>query len=177
MPAQIEPKRISRLCKQHTIITVNGQLPGPTIVVRDGDTVNIKTYNRAGYNATLHWYVSATFMIIFQKMTTSAVVIDRFDDIDYKSRRYIVRHGVEQLRTSWADGPAYITQCPIPPGGHYTYRFNISGQGGTVWWHAHISWLRATVHGVFVIYPKRGSLYPFPKPRADIPIVIGDDLL
>jgi laccase len=88
-----------------------------------------------------------------------------------------IRHGVEQIRTGWADGPAYITQCPIPPGGHYTYRFTISGQEGTVWWHAHVSWLRATVHGAFVIYPKRGKPYPFPKPLAEIPLVIGDDLL
>jgi len=134
----IEKKTVTRLCKQRIIATVNGQLPGPTIHVRDGDTVNIKAYNRAGYNATLHW------------------------------------HGVEQIRTGWADGPAYITQCPIPPGGHYTYRFTISGQEGTVWWHAHVSWLRATVHGAFVIYPKRGKPYPFPKPRAEIPLVIGE---
>ena len=60
MTEQIEKKTVTRLCKQRIIATVNGQLPGPTIHVSDGDTVNIKAYNRAGYNATLHWYVSAT---------------------------------------------------------------------------------------------------------------------
>eukprot|EP00253_Pinus_taeda_P000936 PITA_00936 len=134
----IERKTITRLCKNYTIVTVNGQLPGPTIYVRNGDTVIVKTYNRAQYNATLHW------------------------------------HGVKQLRTGWADGPAYITQCPIQPGGRYTQRFNITGQEGTLWWHAHISWLRATVHGALVILPKRGSFYPFPKPHAEIPIIIGE---
>ena len=34
-----------------------------------------------------------------------------------------VRHGVRHLRTGWADGPAYITQCPIQPGENFTYRF------------------------------------------------------
>jgi len=86
-----------------------------------------------------------------------------------------VRHGVEQLRTGWADGPAYVTQCPIAPGGRFTQRFTISGQEGTVWWHAHYSWLRASVHGAFVIYPKRGKSYPFPKPTAEVPIIIGTD--
>ncbi|KAJ6968825.1 laccase-4-like [Populus alba x Populus x berolinensis] len=28
-------------------------------------------------------------------------------------------HGIRQLRTGWADGPAYITQCPIQPGQSY----------------------------------------------------------
>ena len=83
---------------------------------------------------------------------------------------------MKQLRTGWADGPAYITQCPIQLGGKYTYRFTISEQEGTVWWHAHVSWLRATVYGALVIFPKNGSSYPFPTPCTEIPIIIGDDL-
>jgi len=83
-------------------------------------------------------------------------------------------HGVKQLRTGWADGPEYITQCPIPPGGNFTQRFTISGQEGTIWWHAHSSWLRATVHGAIVIYPKKGKAYPFPKPYGEVPIIIGE---
>ena len=84
---------------------------------------------------------------------------------------------MRQLRTGWADGPAYITQCPIQPGESFTYRFTITGQEGTMWWHSHVSWLRATVYGALVIYPKRGSLYPFPKPCAEFPIVIGNEWL
>jgi laccase len=59
-------------------------------------------------------------------------------------------HGVRQMRTGWSDdGPEYVTQCPIRPGGSYTYRFTVSGQEGTdLWWHAHSSWLRATVHAM-----------------------------
>ena len=87
------------------------------------------------------------------------------------------RHGVKQLRTGWADGPEYITQCPILPGGNFTQRFTINGQEGTLFWHAHSSWLRATVHGAIIIYPKKGKSYPFPKPHAEVPIIIGDELL
>ncbi|KVI11894.1 Cupredoxin [Cynara cardunculus var. scolymus] len=82
-------------------------------------------------------------------------------------------HGVRQLRTGWADGPAYITQCPIQPGGTYVYKFTLTGQRGTLWWHAHVLWLRATVHGAIVILPKLGVPYPFPKPNKEVVVVLG----
>ncbi|XVF17920.1 hypothetical protein REPUB_Repub10bG0166300 [Reevesia pubescens] len=59
-------------------------------------------------------------------------------------------HGLKQYRNGWADGPAYITQCPIKTGNSYSYDFNVTGQRGTLWWHAHILWLRATVYGAIV---------------------------
>ncbi|KAL8236738.1 hypothetical protein R6Q59_017819 [Mikania micrantha] len=83
-------------------------------------------------------------------------------------------HGVRQLRTGWADGPAYITQCPIQPGGVYVYNFTLTGQRGTLWWHAHVLWLRATVHGAIVILPKIGVPYPFPKPNKEVVLVLGE---
>ncbi|XP_057955974.1 laccase-12-like [Malania oleifera] len=78
------------------------------------------------------------------------------------------------MRTPWADGPAYVTQCPIQPGGSYTYRFTIEKQEGTLWWHAHVSWLRATVYGALIIYPKLGSCYPFQKPVKEFPLLLGE---
>nr|TKR91711.1 hypothetical protein D5086_0000221560 [Populus alba] len=83
-------------------------------------------------------------------------------------------HGVRQLRTGWADGPAYITQCPIQPGQSFVYNFTVTGQRGTLLWHAHILWLRATVHGAIVILPKRGVPYPFPTPRREKVIILGE---
>ncbi|CAK8565883.1 unnamed protein product [Lathyrus sativus] len=83
-------------------------------------------------------------------------------------------HGVKQLRTGWADGPAYITQCPIQPSQTYLYNFTLTGQRGTLWWHAHVLWLRSTVHGAIVILPKLGVPYPFPKPHMEQVIVLGE---
>ncbi|XP_027334616.1 laccase-4-like isoform X2 [Abrus precatorius] len=83
-------------------------------------------------------------------------------------------HGIRQLRTGWADGPAYITQCPIQPGQNYVYNFTLTGQRGTLWWHAHILWLRATLHGALVILPKLGVLYPFPKPNMEQVIILSE---
>ena len=119
---------MKRLCKAQKIITVNGQFPGPTVEVYNGDTVAIKAVNLAPYNVTLHW------------------------------------HGLRQLRNGWADGPSYITQCPIQGGQSYVYDFTVTGQRGTLWWHAHFSWLRVHLYGPLVILPKRAEGYPFPRP-------------
>ncbi|KAH1211821.1 Laccase-12 [Glycine max] len=78
------------------------------------------------------------------------------------------------MRTGWADGPEFVTQCPIRPGESYTYRFTIQGQEGTLWWHAHSSWLRATVYGALIIHPREGEAYPFTKPKRETPILLGE---
>ncbi|XP_061339642.1 laccase-7-like [Gastrolobium bilobum] len=129
---------VQRLCKQQAITAVNGKLPGPTIKVREGDTLVVHVFNKSPYNLTIHW------------------------------------HGIFQLLSGWSDGPEYITQCPIPSGSSYTYKFNITGQEGTLWWHAHSSWLRATVHGALIIRPRLGHSYPFIKPYKEVPILIGE---
>ena len=89
---------------------------------------------------------------------------------------FACRHGILQLRTGWADGPGYVTQYPLQTGMSYVYNFTITGQRGTLWWHAHISWLRASVHGAIIIYPKPHVPYPFPKPHKEVPIILGKGL-
>ncbi|KAG6403564.1 hypothetical protein SASPL_135789 [Salvia splendens] len=134
----VQATPVKRLCRTHDIITVNGQFPGPTLEVRDGDALVVKVINSARYNVTIHW------------------------------------HGIRQMRTPWADGPEYVTQCPIQPGASYTYRFTIENQEGTLWWHAHSRWLRATVYGALIIHPKLNVPYPFQKPMTEIPILLGE---
>ena len=48
-------------------------------------------------------------------------------------------HGLYQNGTNWMDGTVGVTQCPIAPGHSFTYRFNVSGQTGTYWYHSHVS--------------------------------------
>ncbi|CAN1308694.1 LAC1 [Linum perenne] len=110
------------------------------------------------------------------------IAVHEGDNVEIKVTNSVDRnttlhwHGIKQNRTGWADGPAYITQCPIRGGQSYTYRFNVQEQRGTLWWHAHYGWQRATVHGAFVIYPKLP--YPFLQPHkpihAEIPIIFGE---
>ncbi|XP_017702442.2 laccase-6-like isoform X2 [Phoenix dactylifera] len=83
-------------------------------------------------------------------------------------------HGVRQRLSCWSDGPSYLTQCPIQPGQSFTYEFTLVQQKGTLFWHAHISWLRGTVHGAIVIYPKTGVPYPFPNPYEEHILILGE---
>ncbi|WOL14996.1 laccase-4-like [Canna indica] len=134
----IQMANVTRLCQTKSIVTVNGQFPGPKIVAREGDRVIVRVVNHVQYNVTLHW------------------------------------HGIRQLRTGWADGPAYVTQCPIQTGHSYVYNFSIVGQRGTLFWHAHISWLRSTLYGPIIILPKLGVPYPFVKPYKNVPVIFGE---
>ncbi|PWA86297.1 laccase [Artemisia annua] len=59
-------------------------------------------------------------------------------------------------------------------GNSYVYDFNITGQRGTLWWHAYILWLRATVYGALVILPKQATPSPFPRPDGEQVIVFGE---
>ncbi|KAI1386866.1 putative multicopper oxidase [Hypoxylon trugodes] len=46
-------------------------------------------------------------------------------------------HGIFQNGTNWMDGAAGVTQCPIAPGSSYQYKFNVTGQAGTYFYHGH----------------------------------------
>ncbi|KAJ1409612.1 Multicopper oxidase, type 1 [Sesbania bispinosa] len=83
-------------------------------------------------------------------------------------------HGIRQLQSGWADGPAYVTQCPIQTGQSYVYNYTVVGQRGTLFWHAHISWLRSTLYGPLIILPKLGVPYPFTKPYKEVPMIFGE---
>ncbi|KAL0915106.1 hypothetical protein M5K25_015506 [Dendrobium thyrsiflorum] len=83
-------------------------------------------------------------------------------------------HGVKQIRSGWADGPSYITQCPIQTGQSYVYNFTIVGQRGTLFWHGHISWLRVSIYGPIIILPKPGVPYPFEKPYKEVTLLLGE---
>ena len=76
-------------------------------------------------------------------------------------------------RYPWTDGPEYITQCPIQPGSKFSQKIVLSSEEGTLWWHAHSDWTRATVHGAIIVYPKNETMYPFHKPNAEVLIILG----
>ncbi|KAJ9146684.1 hypothetical protein P3X46_028919 [Hevea brasiliensis] len=129
---------VTRLCRTKSMVTVNGQFPGPPVVAREGDHLLVEVVNHVSSNVTIHW------------------------------------HGVRQLRNGWADGPSYITQCPIQTNSTYVYNFTITGQRGTLLWHAHFQWIRATVYGPLIILPQLNDSYPFPKPWKEVTILLGE---
>ncbi|KAJ7728492.1 laccase [Mycena metata] len=48
-------------------------------------------------------------------------------------------HGFFQKNSSWADGPAFVTQCPIAANDSFLYSFSTTSQAGTYWYHSHLS--------------------------------------
>ena len=40
--------------------------------------------------------------------------------------------------TNWADGPAFVSQCPIAKGNSFLYDFTALDQAGTYWYHSHL---------------------------------------
>lgn len=46
-------------------------------------------------------------------------------------------HGMRQNGSNSEDGVPGISQCPIPPGRSYTYRFKLESEMGTFWYHSH----------------------------------------
>ncbi|KAH9911334.1 laccase [Epithele typhae] len=48
-------------------------------------------------------------------------------------------HGFFQRGTNWADGPAFVNQCPISAGHSFLYDFSSTDQAGTFWYHSHLS--------------------------------------
>lgn len=60
---QIQMQNVTRLCQTKSIVTVNGQFPGPRIIAREGDRLVIKVVNNVQSNVTIHWYVTISFTI------------------------------------------------------------------------------------------------------------------
>ncbi|VDB85211.1 unnamed protein product [Peniophora sp. CBMAI 1063] len=48
-------------------------------------------------------------------------------------------HGFFQHGTNEMDGVATVNQCPIVPGKEFTYKFDVTDQAGTYWYHSHYS--------------------------------------
>ncbi|KAJ7896634.1 laccase [Mycena olivaceomarginata] len=47
-------------------------------------------------------------------------------------------HGFFQPNNSWADGVAFVTQCPIAVNNSFLYTFPTNEQAGTFWYHSHL---------------------------------------
>ncbi|KAG2284906.1 hypothetical protein Bca52824_044510 [Brassica carinata] len=150
---KVQTMRLTRLCQTKEIVTINGKFPGPAITAKEDDRIVVNVINMTPYNATIHWQAS----IHVNKICF-----------------YYGRHGIKQKLSCWYDGPSYITQCPIQSGQSFTYNFTVARQKGTFFWHAHFSWLRSTVYGPLIVYPKASVPYPFQKPFKEHTILLGE---
>jgi iron transport multicopper oxidase len=66
-------------------------------------------------------------------------VVDALTNNTMRESTSLHWHGLFQAGTVWADGPAFVSQCPIAPGNSFLYDFVAKNQTGTFWYHSHLS--------------------------------------
>ncbi|KAL1396378.1 hypothetical protein pipiens_010547 [Culex pipiens pipiens] len=78
------------------------------------------------------------------------IVVDVSNEMDGLATA-IHWHGFHQLDSPWMDGVPMVTQCPIPAGTSFRYRFQ-AVDPGTQWYHSHSGYQKANGHlGVAVV--------------------------
>ncbi|TFK34058.1 laccase [Crucibulum laeve] len=66
-------------------------------------------------------------------------IIDSLTDNTMLRSTSIHWHGIFQKSTNWADGAAFVSQCPIAANNSFLYDFTVPEQAGTYWYHSHLS--------------------------------------
>ncbi|KAJ7099745.1 laccase [Mycena epipterygia] len=80
-------------------------------------------------------------------------VIDALTDNTMLRSTSIHWHGFFQKNNSWADGPAFVIQCPIAANNSFLYTFPTGDQAGTFWYHSHLSTQYCDgLRGALVVY-------------------------
>ncbi|KAL0957106.1 hypothetical protein HGRIS_003199 [Hohenbuehelia grisea] len=64
-------------------------------------------------------------------------VVNQLTDRSMPVSTSIHWHGLFQRGSSWADGPEFVTQCPIVPNESFEYSFE-ADHPGTFWYHSHV---------------------------------------
>ncbi|KAJ0432355.1 putative laccase [Helianthus annuus] len=86
----------------------------------------------------------------------------------------ITWNGVKQRKTSWQDG-VLGTNCPIPPGGQWTYHMQVKNQIGIFSYFASLGIHRAVgAFGGFNIQARPVIFVPYLKPVAEFTILVSD---
>ncbi|KAH8102023.1 laccase 2 [Cristinia sonorae] len=123
-------------------VLAGGTFPGPTIKGNKGDNFQITVINElTNPDLLTDTSIVRTISLIFSSV--------RMMDIENLQHW----HGFFQKGTNWADGPAFVTQCPIITGNSFDYNFNVPDQAGTFWYHSHLSTQYCDgLRGAFVVY-------------------------
>eukprot|EP00092_Neocalanus_flemingeri_P037130 GFUD01040418.1.p1 GENE.GFUD01040418.1~~GFUD01040418.1.p1 ORF type:complete len:1040 (+),score=193.32 GFUD01040418.1:3-3122(+) len=112
-----------------TVLAYNGKIPGPPIVICEGDELVLNFKNR----------ISETMANTDGSTSTSTLHF----------------HGIEEKSRPWSDGVPFVTQCPVISGDDFTYGFNSPVDGappGTYWYHSHVGSQRTNgAYGALII--------------------------
>ncbi|KAG1763502.1 laccase [Suillus placidus] len=93
-----------------------------------------------GRSATLVDGVFPGPLIAAQKGDNFAIeVANELTDASMFTSTSVHWHGLYQNGTSYADGSASVTQCPIAQNHSFLHSFSAPNQAGTFWYHSHYS--------------------------------------
>ena len=133
--------------RNRSVITFNGQLPGPLLVVCEGDTVIVTLENK-----------------IKDGPVTNSDGSPNTTTLHF--------HGIREVGTSeqqvfgpWSDGVPFVNQCPIGPGKKFRYKFKATSERrnakpGSYWYHSHVGSQRTNgLQGGLVIKPIQKYMY------------------
>ncbi|KAF5327682.1 hypothetical protein D9619_004658 [Psilocybe cf. subviscida] len=138
------------------VVSINAAIGPATNLFIGNKFISPDGFNRSGVLAGLD-ADSVAFpgpLITGKKGDTFRLnVIDGLTNTSMLTSTSIHWHGLFQEHTSWADGPAGVTQCPIAPGHSFLYQFSAPDQAGTYWYHSHYSTQYCDgLRGPFVVY-------------------------
>ncbi|KAK7204664.1 hypothetical protein BZA70DRAFT_299456 [Myxozyma melibiosi] len=84
-------------------------------------------------------------------------------------------HGVHHRGSNSMDGVPGVTQCGIPPGHSFTYKFTVN-QSGTFWWHSHSATQRIDgMAGAMIVNDPQNDHYQIGRDYDDEAIVFIQD--
>ena len=127
------------------VLTFNGVLPGPTLVVCEGDTVKVDLVNNI---------VDGPISNADGSTSTTTLHFHGIREVGRTDQK-------EKVFGPWSDGVPYVTQCPVESNStfHYTFiatRNNFNAPPGTYWYHSHVGTQRTNgLQGALVIKPDR----------------------
>lgn len=105
-------------------------------------------------------------------VTNDNIYVNVFNNLEQAF--LITWSGIQQRRNSWQDGVPG-TNCPIPPGKNYTYKFQVKDQIGSYFYFPSL-YLQIAAGGFGGLSVASRDLIPvpFPPPDGDITLLIGD---
>ncbi|OJA19190.1 hypothetical protein AZE42_10704 [Rhizopogon vesiculosus] len=99
-------------------------------------------------------------IITAQKGDTFAInVVNKLSDDSMFKSTSVHWHGIVQNGTNYADGVAFVTQCPIAQNDSFLHKFEAHNQAGTYWYHSHYSTQQCDgLRGALIIYDPHDPL-------------------
>ncbi|XP_057829282.1 L-ascorbate oxidase homolog [Cryptomeria japonica] len=105
-------------------------------------------------------------------VTNDNIIINVYNGLDQPF--LLSWNGIQQRKNSWQDG-VFGTNCPIPAGKNFTYKFQMKDQIGSYFYFPSLYFHKAAGgFGGIKVASRPLIPVPFPAPDGDITLLIGD---